>query len=378
MHPMPRNPNRYTLPALLAALLFNTGCVIKVVDPAVPLQGTATTAAIPEDLLLDVGIRIFTPVAEPALADNTTLQNLRNAESHYLSWQLGQALQGSGNWGTIRLTPFMLNNADLMIDGEVLQSDGETLRVHVTARDARGRRWLDRDYYQLADADSYESAVGESPPLPFVSLLNQVANDLLEFRADNVSATELATIRRAASLDFAAEFAPDLYGDYSLDRMPPATDPVFVRIESIRNRNDLFLDALQDQYTVFARTVDEPYRQFLARSNVITAGINYSINAKTVARRYGATLPVAPERTTHNMSPMRYDFSTRRSNRLNYGKNSTLYAAALADAGQAFEMHVAPQTLEFSQHTVTLTGSVEEQFAQWREILQELHALDGL
>jgi hypothetical protein len=384
MRSMASKLNPYMSGAVFAALLFVGGCALEVVPPAVPLQDTQAVAAPAEELLLDVAIRIFAPVQEPPIDGDTTLQNLRTAEGHYLSWQLGQTLQAAGQWGTIRLNPFMLNNADLMIDGSVVQSDGETLRVHVNAVDATGRRWLDRDYYQLADSASYAAPLGDTPPLPYRSLLNEVANDLLAFRERNFNAMSLATLRRVAALNFAAEFAPDLYGAYlvrdragyvMIDRMPAANDPVFAQIENIRNRNDLFLDAIQGQYTVYARRVDEPYRRFLARSQSITSAINGRLNAEDTEARYRSPIIGAPAES-RSVEGTRIDIRNRRSDRLNQGADAARYAAALADAGSAFELDLTPQTLEFSQRTVTLTGSVEEQFAQWREILREMQALD--
>jgi hypothetical protein len=382
---MSRYLNRSSLPSLCAALLCLGACSTELVPASVPLQGTAETT-FSEALLLDVGLRIFTPVAEPATESDSTLQNLRRAEGHYLSWQLGQTLQASAQWGAIRLNPFMPNYADLMIEGAVVQSDGETLRVHVKAFDATGREWIDRDYFQLASANSYVTPLGDAPPLPYQSLLNEVANDLLLFREQNVDAASRARIRQVAALNFAAEFAPDVYGAYlvrtrsgeiSFARLPAANDPVFAEIETIRNRNELFLDAVQGQYTVFARTVDEPYRRFLARSNLITRRINAGINTEDEEARRGASMVVGPDVNSRNVEGTRIAVTNRRSNRLNRGSDAALYASALADAGSSFEMALAPQTLEFAQHTVTLTGTVEEQFAQWREILREMQALDS-
>jgi hypothetical protein len=37
------------------------------------------------------------------------------------------------------------------------------------------------------------------------------------------------------------------------------------------------------------------------------------------------------------------------------------------------EGDVTPQNIELEDHTVTLTGNVEEQYAQWRAVLAELY-----
>lgn len=45
-------------------------------------------------------------------------------------------------------------------------------------------------------------------------------------------------------------------------------------------------------------------------------------------------------------------------------------------SGAVFEEEVAPMTLEFQENRVSLTGSVQEQFEQWGEILREMYLLE--
>jgi hypothetical protein len=376
---------QFSILATLLALLLVAGCATGRVSPPVPLVSASDDSPPPESLLLDVAISILAPVAEPATPGANTLQNLRLAEGHYTSWRLAQVLQRSGHWGIVRLNPFMLNNADLLITGAVLQSDGETMRIRIRAEDATRRLWLDKEYYQVVNISTGALALGDTPAFPFESLLNQVANDLLAFREARLAASALEDIRLVSALSFAVEFAPDVYAPYLTStgnerllptRLPAANDPVFAEIASMRERNELFLDALQGQYDVFARQVDDPYRKFLARSQLITASLNADIIEEREAARYGTALELAQDYEGQSTAGTRINNSNRRSNTLNTGANTRAYAAALAAAGNSFEMTVQPQTLEFSSHTFNLSGSLEEQFRQWREILRELYTLD--
>lgn len=376
---------RYSICTTLLALLLAAGCATGKVSPPVPLLDTSTESPPPENLLLDIAISILEPVAEPSAPGAATLQNLRIAEGHYTSWQLVQTLQRSGHWGNIRLNPFMQNNADLLVSGAILQSDGETLRIRIRAEDATKRLWLDKEYYQIIDTSAYTVALGGTPPFPFGSLLNQIANDLLAFRENRLAATALAEIQLVSALNFAVEFAPEVYGPYltstgdgriKSSRLPATNDPVFAEIETMRARNELFVDAIQGQYQVFARQVDEPYRRFLARSHRITASLNTDLIEEREAARYGGATMIGPLVEARSVDGTRISFINRRSDSLNSGANARAYAAALAQAGNTFEMAVQPQTLRFSTHTFNLSGTLEEQFNQWREILGELHTLE--
>jgi hypothetical protein len=49
---------------------------------------------------------------------------------------------------------------------------------------------------------------------------------------------------------------------------------------------------------------------------------------------------------------------------------------ALEELGQSLEDELAPQVINLEDRTITLTGSVEEQYGQWREVLADLYATE--
>ena len=53
-----------------------------------------------------------------------------------------------------------------------------------------------------------------------------------------------------------------------------------------------------------------------------------------------------------------------------------MHTAALEELSQSLEDEVAPQVISLEDQTITLTGSVEEQYEQWREILGDLYAIE--
>ena len=53
-----------------------------------------------------------------------------------------------------------------------------------------------------------------------------------------------------------------------------------------------------------------------------------------------------------------------------------MHMEALEELGLSLESEVAPQVISLEDRTITLTGSVEEQYEQWREILADLYAVE--
>ena len=53
-----------------------------------------------------------------------------------------------------------------------------------------------------------------------------------------------------------------------------------------------------------------------------------------------------------------------------------MHVQALEELGLSLEAEIAPQVIELEDRSVTLTGNVQEQYRQWRKLLQEIHAAE--
>ena len=49
------------------------------------------------------------------------------------------------------------------------------------------------------------------------------------------------------------------------------------------------------------------------------------------------------------------------------------HAEALKELTQSFQSEVAPQVIEVEGHTLRLTGTVEDQYREWRKLLKQLY-----
>ena len=130
-----------------------------VVAHSVPLS--KATDPVAEEELLDVGIVLFDSgvpegevpkeVVEELIREGTFVQ-IRRSESVYMSVLLRQTLQKTGNWGSVWISPKSTTAADVNIVGKILHSDGDQLRLSVTATDSTGRVWLDEQPYEMETA----------------------------------------------------------------------------------------------------------------------------------------------------------------------------------------------------------------------------------
>jgi hypothetical protein len=53
-----------------------------------------------------------------------------------------------------------------------------------------------------------------------------------------------------------------------------------------------------------------------------------------------------------------------------------IHVEALEELGMSLEAEITPQVIELEDRTVMLSGNVEEQYAQWRELLADIYAAE--
>ncbi|MEO0974948.1 MAG: hypothetical protein AAFX85_17810, partial [Pseudomonadota bacterium] len=314
----------WLLPALLV-LIGTSGCVTTTVIQTGAVAAETTDADTPDGQLLDVGIIVFDPgvpvrstsadadesddadgeeagatataeggadgeagaegavasaQGEPSEKASTgkasknkprVSRSVREAEARYIPYVLSETMQQTGYWGAVRVIPSMSNSVDVTVEGQILHSDGERLVLHVVARDATGRVWLNREYDHIAGKLAYRESLNiQSDRLdPFQDMYNLIANDLVA-AMDGVTPKERESIRQVAELRFAEDLAPEAFGDflreedgmYSARRLPAYSDPMVARMRRIREREYFFFDTLDEHFKTFATEMDVPYDEW--------------------------------------------------------------------------------------------------------------------
>ena len=54
-------------------------------------------------------------------------------------------------------------------------------------------------------------------------------------------------------------------------------------------------------------------------------------------------------------------------------QESAAHTEAVAEMGSSLEAEIVPQVIELEDRTVTLSGTVQAQYAQWRELLEDIY-----
>ena len=380
---------RLLLVALAASGLG--ACVVETrpVDRVNAVQATTEIAA---SQLLDVGVQLLDPNIpkdEKAQEEQKIFPDVRKAESRYMPMRLRSTLEGTGHWGQVRVVPMEEDSLDVMVSGKILESNGMTLKLEFTVRDASGRTWFTKVYQAPADTRSYRDTSGR-PRDPFQNLYSEVANDMLAAR-QKLAATDLEGIRRVSDLRFASDLAPyafkdylkqDKKGIYQVQRLPAEGDPLPARIQLIRERDYAFVDTLNEHYALFSDNVAEPYQNWrrysydeieqetaakrsatsrkLLGAAAIIAGVVAGTNSNTYVGSAAATAGIIG-----GVYAVKSGFDK--------AAEAKMHSDSLKQLGQSFQAEVQPMVVEVEGRTLQLTGTAEEQFHEWRRLLKELY-----
>ena len=348
-----------------------------------------SSAAVPEGQLLDVGISIFNPGIEDYEEGEQTYPEVRKAESRFMPFLLAEAMQESGAWGAVRLVPNPEQINDLVVSGKILHSDGERLQLHIRAVDSRGEVWLDQDYTGEASRYAYE-VTKRNQYDPFQSVYNTIANDLLQAQ-EKVKAQERERIRLVTELRFARSFSPEAFdgyleedkkGRFTVVRLPAKDDPMLQRVAAIRERDQMFIDTLQEYYRGFGEQMHSPYEEWRRQSyeeavalqelqsestrQLIAGGLALIAGIAMATTGDSATSQVAGQVAVLGGGYLLKGGLDKRN-------EAQIHVQALEELGQSLEAEITPQVIELEDRTVTLHGNVEDQYAQWRELLADIY-----
>jgi len=376
--------------------MLTAGCAVQELVIAEETQLVVATSSIDEALLLDVGIVEFDPriPKDNDVGKTGIYEDIRRAEAKYLPYHLKTTLQGTGNWGAVRVIPSAKAFTDIIVNGAIEQSDGEHVELEVVVSDATGRHWFTRSYETQTGLSSYSKRRDRSRD-PYQKVFNDLANDIYAY-ATAMESNQLKQIRQVSELQFFADMAPVVYNGYlssdkdgiaTVVRLPAENDPSVARMRQIRERDRLVVDTLNEHYANFYYGIAIPYNSWRKTSRAETVKFRQEKRSAHLQALVGVVVLAgstqidtngSSSRNTNNINrALQYQGITRGLNTvfsaLQRSREANLHLDAIAELSESFGNEAAPMVVNIEGQERRLTGTAEAQYESWRRMLKEIH-----
>ena len=380
---------------LFLALVLLGGCATvpgkQVDDQIAPLMAPKEFG---NQELLNVSIKVFNPGELPEKADEQAGLSLeiREAEARFIPIHLKYSMQRTGYWGAVRIVPDDDIGAEVQVGGKIEFSDGESLVLTVEALDSRNVLWFKKTYAETALLNEHLGTEPEKEDT-FQDLFNKIANDLTEYR-NRLTPDDMLEIQRVAELRYGQLMAPDVYGQYlssdnnnrlHIVHLPAENDLMMERVRSIRSRDNMLIDTINGYYEAYYLDLWEPYanwRQFRSEEIATMREIKREalkrklIGAAAIigAIAVGATIDDNSAATDTLQQVMVVGGAYSIYSGFQKSQEVTINKEVIEELGVSFSSEAEPLVVEVEGETFRLTGSAEEQYAEWRKILKQIYA----
>lgn len=311
-----------------------------------------------------LGVVVFDQGLGNPVAGEPVFPTIRKAESLLLPVTLADTLRDSGAFSVVRVVHDPGSDQQLILDGEILRSDGIVLELAVTLRGADGQLLFARRYRDEATPGDYPVRSGEDP---FADLHRAVSNDVVAV-VDDLDAARRRELARLALMRFGAQLAPQIFAPYlaregdvfTLRGYPAADDPMLARLDRVRRQDELFIDTVDQQY--------RDLRDDVGASYDLWRGYGYELETYGEAWRESAAGRRIDARRG-SFAAMQQVYGTYRKVKL---QEEDLRSLVRAFGGESLETVITVDDSVFR-----LSGSVGERYAQWRAILGRIYALEA-
>ncbi len=348
---------------------------------------------------LDVVIPVFSPGlsdAEANYEEEGIWPELRRAEANRFAYQLKQALDDSGMFGAVRVTPNSTASGDLYLLGEIIESNGQEVEFRLNAVDASNKQWLNETIEHEVHEGFYKNPRNEGLD-PYQPIFDKAAAVIIEALLKQQQ-SQLAQLKSIADLRFASSFNEQAFSDYmdtsgrqiKLLGLPSDADPMFERVKSIRVREQLFVDNLQQNYGNFSEQMDDSY---LAWQEASATELQLRKEARTKSALKilgGVALVAAAVAAAVNGGSSRPNVgrdvaviaggvggAVLISSGFKSREEAKFHQEAINELGESINLEMAPQVMTYEEQSVELTGDIENQFQQWRAFLNRMYQLEA-
>lgn len=351
------------------------------------------------NVYLDVAVPVFeTGLAGPydyklqeAQREEGIWPQVRRLEANRFALDTKHALEKTGAFGSVHVTPDAQADKDLYVLGKIISSNTEILELNVKVMDARNKTWGEERFKFQVGAFFHNDPMnhGKNPYEPTFAAIASWVYDLL----NKLSDSEKQEIERVSDLRFAKNYSPEAFSDYlvqtrsgtwQLAGFPAENDPMYQRIQAVKAKEEQFIHTLQTNYETFYETSNEAYSTYHHETYPLAVQKRQAEQERRNSQFLSAGLAIlavaAGNQDTHLGNAVAAVAAVGALSNLKdaVDANRELHEVRdiLDEAGSSLQVQISPQVIEFENEKIALQGSAQEQYQQLRQRLQEIYRLE--
>jgi hypothetical protein len=156
------------------------------------------------------------------------------------------------------------------------------------------------------------------------------------------------------------------------------------RVRNLRQRNYVFVDTLQGYYTGFSEEMYTPYQEWrkLSYDEVVAQReLQTEANQRLIAGAAAVIAGIAAQGSSSDYANTAGVVGIAGGayllkSGLEKRAESSIHSLAIEELGQSLSAEITPRVIELEDRTVRLSGNVEDQYDQWRELMADIYATE--
>ena len=368
------------------------------IGPQYQSNSSNSAKSVPENIEpFDVAISLFDPGIsnQDSYGEDGVWPELRRSEAMYMAVQLRDVLAKTQRYGAVRVTPDNYSSADLYITAKIIKSNGEDVALQVKVSDSTGKTWISKKYSHRVKPIAFNNprnkdSNGKLKIDPYKDIYLKISSDIIKYMKRNIKPEKADTINTVTEIRYAQNYSPAAFSDilskrnnlYKLNGKPDKDDPMMKRVQSIKYRDQMFIDNMQTHYDGFSSNMTSSYKVWQEQSFAESKAAREAASAAFWQGVAGAVIVAATVAAAGDCDSAACARNTGAvggavagaffNESFQNSKEAKVHRDALNEIASSLDSTLSPSVIEMEDRTVTLTGTITEQSNQWRAVLLEI------
>ena len=349
------------------------------------------------------GLSVIVPIFDPGIPDDSEgykdkalWPELRWAEANRFAVLLKDKLEKTGAFEGVRIAPSSLATGHLYVQGTIVDSNGEDIKLKITVLDITGRKISSKTYRHRVKEYDLDNPRLAGTDL-YAPIFSDIAADIAK-RVNRLSDKAVAKIITTERIRYGEAFSPDYFSQFietsrsgktKILAAPSLNDPMVRRIDVVRVKDQMFLDGAQLDYLDFSQQLSEAYLTWQRQAYVESKAAREAKNKANAQMFLGALAIVggvamaANGNSYYNPAPVLAGTGVAVAGvaaiaaGVESNQQAKMHKDSLNELGKSLNIELAPRVMQLEDQEVELKGTLDNQYATWRSFLKDFYALEA-